>query len=165
MTTRVSIQEQLALLFHPSTVQALLDLSDPFKSVSLPVATGKAPGRLDIVYQLYPPAGVHRNSFPATFTVGIGSRYHDLKVMVSMVDTCDGGDGLIFGYLAFDYWQRISKKSGLQVDSQQHYVAIGYNPVTRDGDVRVYKEVYAALYTLVQNYGIGSGVTINAEDD
>jgi hypothetical protein len=163
MITDVQISN-LHTFFHPDTLQAFLNLSDPEKSTMLSISTGKAPGKMDIVCQLYPPMGIHRNSFPVVFKIAIGIRYHDLKVMVSMVDVRDDGEGLIFGYLAYDYWHKILDRMSAKTDSRKNFVAAVYNPVTREGCVHLSNEVYAVLYRLVQEYGTGNGATVNVEN-
>jgi hypothetical protein len=147
MAASVSVKDQLSLLFHPDTTQALLDLSDPTKSMSLRIVGGNGPGKSDIVAQLYPPGGLHRHSFPVMFGIIVGNDNYYLKIMVSMIDARDGGDGLILGFMAYDHWHKICEKTGINIEPQQSNVAIKYNPGTREGVVRLYKEAYAVIAT------------------
>lgn len=133
-------------LFHFQTAQALSDLADTEKSVRLRLMKGKAAGKLDLIHQLYPPKGIHRYQIPARYTFVLDeyvtNRFpirvtQELLLMVSLVDTCDGGDGLIFGYIAHDYW--------MDIESPYRFVAVKYNPVNREGFVHLYKEAYVVL--------------------
>jgi hypothetical protein len=132
--------------FHPQVLQALSDLIDPEKSVCLPLEIGRAAGKLDLIHQMYPPEGVHRSQIPARYTFILdgygGSAFpikvtEELKLMVSLVDTGDGGDGLIFGYIVREHWK--------EIESPYRFVAVKYNPVSRKGFVYLYKEAYNVL--------------------
>ncbi len=133
-------------LFHPRVVRALLDLSNPQKAVCRPLEKDCAAGKLDIIYQLFPPRGVHRNSIPARYRFILEDWVtHKIDLMVSMVDTADQGEGLIFGFIAHDHWQEISGGYGMEIDPQHHFVAVKYNPVIREGEIYLYKEAYAVI--------------------
>ena len=136
-------------LLHFRTAQALLDLDDPSKSVALPIVKGKAAGKLDIIYQLYPPRGVHRNSIPATYTFVLDDWVtHEIELMVSLVDTGDGACDLSFGFISHDHWQGVCERAGMQIKTEHNYVAGKYNPTTREGFVYMYKEAYAVIEAL-----------------
>ncbi len=137
-------------LLHPSTVRALLDLSDPRKSVCRPLSKGKAAGKLELIYQLFPPVGVHRNSIPASFTLVLDDWVtFQLDLMVGMVGDLDGGgDGLIFGFIAHDQWAELEAETGIDIETSQHWAAVKYNPTTREGSVYLYKEAYAVIEKL-----------------
>lgn len=134
-------------LLHVRTIQALLDLSNPNKSVCLPLVKGKAAGKMELIYQLYPPRDVHRNSIPATYTFVLEDWVtEEIGLMVSMVDTGDGGDGMIFGFISHDCWCSLRDRAEMDTpDAQQHYVVVKYNPTTREGFIYFYKEAYALI--------------------
>lgn len=136
-------------LFHPRVVRALIDFSDPRKTVRRPLVKGQAAGKMDLIYQLYPPREVHRNSIPAEYAFVLEDWVtHKIALMVSMVDTADQGEGLVFGFIAHDHWQKISRGYELEVDGQHHFVVVKYNPVIREGDIYLYKEAYAVIEAL-----------------
>ncbi|MEK7186765.1 MAG: response regulator [Patescibacteria group bacterium] len=125
----------------------MLDLSNPNKSVCLPLVKGKAAGRIELIHQLYPPRGVHRNSFPATYTFVLEDWVtEEIGLMVSMADTGEGGDGMILGFVSHDHWWSLRDRAGVDTsDAQQHYVVVKYNPTTREGFIYFYKEAYAII--------------------
>lgn len=138
-------------LLHDRTVQALLDLSNPKKSVCLPLVKGKAAGKLDLIYQLFPPRGVHPNSIPATYTFVLDEWVtHEIELMVSMVgDRNNGLDDLTFGFISHDHWCQLKEQTGTDTsDAQTHFVAVKYNPTTREGFIYLYKEAYAIIEKL-----------------
>jgi|GEM_PF-2245908 hypothetical protein len=134
-------------LFHPRIVRALLDLSDPKKAICLPLVKGKAAGKLDLIYQLYPPRNTHRNNIPALYTFVLEDWVtEEISIMVSVVNTDNGGDDLIFGFIAHDYWFAIQEQAGTNTpDAQQLFVAVKYDPTTREGRIYLYKEAYVVI--------------------
>ena len=131
------------------TTQALCDFENPEVSVCLPLEKGKAAGKLDLIWQLFPPRNVHRNSIPASYTFlldyGVA---HEIELMVSTVAEVDSVDMLIFGFIAHDHWCSLREQTGMDADAQHHWVAVKYNPTTREGYVYLYKEAYAVIEAL-----------------
>lgn len=136
-------------LFHPQTVQSLLDLSNTSRAKCLPLMRGGAPGKLDLIYQLFPPKGVHRNETAVSYTI-IVDEYdrapvtETLKLMVSLVDSNDGSD-LVFGFLAHDYLQELSESTGLRLETRFCDAAVQYNSVTREGFAYLHNGIWPLI--------------------
>jgi len=135
-------------LLHPSTVRTLLDLSNPAKSVGLPLVKGKAAGPLELIYQLFPPRNIHRHQIAPTYTFPLeGWVTHELPIMVSMVaERDDGSEDLILGFIEHDHWSELTDKAGIDTpDARSHYVAVKCNLTTREGHIYLYKDAYKVI--------------------
>lgn len=133
-------------LFHSQIAEALRSLSDPNETVCRSLVEGKAAGKLELIYGLFPPHDIHKNQVPARYTFTVEEHISfEISVMLSLVAEMEPYY-LIFGFIAHDRWQEMHKESGgMEVDGGRHWVAVKYCPVTRDGEIFLSKEVYAVV--------------------
>lgn len=129
------------VLLHRLTQKALEGISDPEKSKTLDIVEGKCPGKLDLIYGLFPPKGVHRNDAPVKF--GFKTRtgyYFEIYIMVSLV-SCDDGDGpvSIFGFVQHDQGQSLNVEKTF--NPHNFFVVVKFNFITRGGQIHLSLEL------------------------
>ncbi len=130
--------------FHPRVIEAFEMLSDPEKTMKLPLAQGKAAGKFALERATYRPEGVHANDFTANFTfVKAGFPQFELRLMVSLAYIEDGRNDAILGFISHSQWDEFPKDLRERVDIQNRWVLVKYSMDKKDfGTIFMSKELY-----------------------
>lgn len=133
-------------LLHPQIVDALLRLSDMNQTISRHLVRGKAAGKLEIFYGLFPPVGIHPNDVAARYTFEVEEGVHfEISVMLNHVSE-GSPDHTVLGFLAHDQWAEMRKKSrGMKIDPEHCWVAVRYSPVHRRGQIFMSNELFSVV--------------------
>lgn len=136
-------------LLHSRTEEAILELSDTKRSVRLPLVTGKAPGKLELVYQLFPPPKVRRHETHVYFTFVPKDEFIFKLGLTTTLIHVGGNDDLILGYISDRQVADMAVAAKMKV-SGIHYAAVKYSTVTREGFIFISNEIHSVIGTLME---------------
>ena len=134
--------------FHHRVIEAFEMLSDPEKTMELPLAQGRAAGNFSMERATYRPEGVHANDSTADFTfVRAGFPYFKLRLMVNLVYLEDGGNDVVLGFISHNQWDEFPKDLRERVEVQNRFVLVRYSINKKDfGNVFMSKELYELIW-------------------
>ncbi len=133
-----------ASLIHPSIQKALAHRSGSNKSIKLTLIKGAVPSQEDLRLALFPPRGMHANSFPATFGFDLGSGVRfDLHLMVNLIAQNHGAEVTVLGFISHDQNQELFKE--VDINGRHLYAAAQFWPVTGEGFVSLSKVAHGVI--------------------
>jgi len=137
-------------LLHYRVVQALVALSNPNKTVKIPLLQGQAAGQLQLIYGKFPPEGFLQNSVPARFTVDLEMKWRTAFELHLMVELIGGEDPhtFVLGLISHDQWQKLCEELPVQadkVDILERWVGIVYSPIRREGNAFLSRKLHNLL--------------------
>lgn len=139
----------LKQFFHPQVIEAFEGLSDPERTVQMPLVEGRAAGKFQLERSLFLSEGVHANDCTANFTFIMPEGVcFELRLMTKLVYV-DDGDDVVFGFVSHSQWEEFPQVLQHPVGSDRRWVLVKYAMFRRNrGMVFMSNEVYALTRTI-----------------
>lgn len=148
MTADVTVLQKF---FHPHVVQGFAMLADPKQSVECELVAGKAAGPFRLERALF---GISEtvNSLTGDYTfrfpeaVVWAGEYFQLRLLVKLVYSEDGGNDVVFGWVSHSQWEEFPDEK-YQVGSNHRWVIVKYSMDRRDvqGKLWMSRQLYELL--------------------